>query len=185
MRRSRHYRMSACSRTPYPLWAFPEFTVKVVRLERLVYFAGNDVILHRHRNPANTFVFGLGFHIQSKLLNAQIDAPGDLIEPGQLEINARAGHSLELAHALHHHGLSSSYLKKTTQDRPSAKMPTIAAMTNPGMVSIRILPESGSFVLERIHAPQEQARESQASWRFQPASHSDRLESAFGQTPAM
>jgi len=85
------------------------------------------------------------------------------IEPGQLEINARAGHSLELAHALHHHGLSSSYLKKTTQDRPSAKMPTIAAVTNPGMVSIRSLPESGSFVLERIHAPQEQARESQPS----------------------
>jgi hypothetical protein len=42
-------------------------------------------------------------------------------------------------------------------------MPTIAAMTNSGMVSIRILPESGSFVLERIHAPQEQAGESRAS----------------------
>jgi hypothetical protein len=73
------------------------------------------------------------------------------------------GHSLELAHALHHHGLSSSYLKKPLKIVPSAKMPTIAAMTNSGMVSIRILPESGSFVLERIHAPQEQAWESRAS----------------------
>jgi hypothetical protein len=30
----------------------------------------------------------------ASLLNAQIDAPGDLIEPGQLEINARAGHCI-------------------------------------------------------------------------------------------
>jgi hypothetical protein len=80
-----------------------------------------------------------------------------------LEWSPPPRHSLELAHALHHHGLSSLYLKKPLKIVPSAKMPTIAAMTNSGMVSIRILPESGSFVLERIHAPQEQAWESRAS----------------------
>jgi hypothetical protein len=54
----------------------------------------------------------------------------------------------------------SSYLKKTTQDRPQRKNAHDRGNeTNPGMVYIRILPESGSFVLERIHAPQEQARE--------------------------
>jgi hypothetical protein len=90
-------------------------------VERLVHMVRNHVILHRHRDLDENIVLGLRFHIQRQLLDAQIDASGDLVQPRQLEIDARAGDALELAHALYDHGFGCVYLEKATQDRPKPK----------------------------------------------------------------
>ena len=64
-------------------------------VESLVDMLRNHVILHRNRNLHKDVVFGLGLNIERELLNPQVHAPGDLVEPGQLEVDARGGHALE------------------------------------------------------------------------------------------
>ena len=53
---------------------------------------------------------------ERELLHAQIDASGNLVEPRHFEVDARSRHALELAHALHDHGLGSLYLEESAQN---------------------------------------------------------------------
>src|ERR1700730_17520522 len=85
-------------------------------VERLVNFLRDDVILHRHWNLYEHVVFGFSFDIESELLHAQIDASGNLVQPGQLEVDAGRGHAKKLAHALHHDGFGGPDLEKALQD---------------------------------------------------------------------
>ena len=47
------------------------------------------------------------------LLHPQIDAPCDLVQPRQLEVDAGAGHVNELAHTLDDHGFRGPHLEES------------------------------------------------------------------------
>jgi len=87
-------------------------------VEGLVDVVGDDVILHGDGNLDEDVVFGFGFDVEGELLDAEIDASGNLVEPGEFEIDAGTGHALELAHALHDDGLGGVDLEKAAQDGP-------------------------------------------------------------------
>ena len=74
------------------------------------------MILNGDGNLHEDVVFGFGFDVESELLDAQVDAAGDLVEPRQLEVDAGVGNTQELAHALDHDGFGGSHLEETAQD---------------------------------------------------------------------
>src|SRR5215467_10391437 len=90
-------------------------------VECLVDFCRNDVVLDRNRDFYENIVLGLGFDIQSQLLNPQIDAAGNLVQPGKLEIHTRIGDAQKLAHALDDHSLGGSHLEKAAEYRAQQK----------------------------------------------------------------
>jgi hypothetical protein len=75
------------------------------------------VILDGDGNFYEYVVFGFSFDVEGQLLDTQVDAAGDLIEPWQLEIDAGIGNAKELTHALDHDGFSGSYLEEAAEDR--------------------------------------------------------------------
>ena len=90
-------------------------------VEGLVHVVGNHVILHRHGHLHEDVVFGFGLDVERELLHAQIDASGNLVEPRQFEVDAGARHALELAHALHDHGLGGLHLEESAQNSAEHK----------------------------------------------------------------
>jgi hypothetical protein len=66
------------------------------------------VVLHGYRNLYEYAVSRLGFNIERQLLHTQVNAPGNLVQSWQFEIDTCAGHSLKLAETLYHHRFGGS-----------------------------------------------------------------------------
>jgi hypothetical protein len=76
------------------------------------------VILHGNWNFDENVVFGFGLNIDGELLDAKIDSPRDLIEPGPLKIHASIRDAQKLAHALHDCCFRRLHLEETAEDSP-------------------------------------------------------------------
>ena len=91
---------------------------------------GDDVILHGDWNLDEDVVFGFGFDVEGELLDAEIDAAGDLVEPGEFEIDAGAGYAQEFSHALDYDGLGGVDLEESAEGGADYKDGDIAATAN-------------------------------------------------------
>ena len=86
-------------------------------VERFVHMLGDDVILHRDRNFDEHVVFGLGLNIHRELLHAQVEPPGNLVNPRHLEIQAGGGDAQKLPHTLDDHRFGGVDLEESAQKR--------------------------------------------------------------------
>src|SRR5215469_12445840 len=86
-------------------------------VESFVNFFWNYVILHRDWHFDKDVVLGLSFDVERQLLDAEIHPPGNLIEPGEFEIDSGSANAKKLAHALDNSRLGCPDLKESAQQR--------------------------------------------------------------------